>query len=36
MNSNFNEIFNIKKAQYIIENYEDIKLIEHSIKVLGL
>ena len=25
MNSNFNEIFNIKKAQYIIENYDDIK-----------
>lgn len=25
MNSNFNEIFNIKKAQYIIENYDNIK-----------
>ena len=25
MNTNFDEIFNIKKAQYIIEKYEEIK-----------
>ena len=25
MNTNFDEIFDIKKAQYIIEKYDDIK-----------